>query len=228
MDYKQDFKQDCWYKDVCSLSSCSGCIRYVEMKYLMDNSGLPKSKQYPQELIGVDDYDAFMKLFEIKQDIVNFVKNGNNLYICSNNTGNGKTTWATKLLLKYFDSVWLGNGFKVRGLFIHVPSLLIKLKNFDNPLSEEYKMDLMETDLVVWDDIGSSSISNYDESQLLSFIDYREFSNKANIFTGNITTENEFKRALGDRLTSRVFSNSLVIKFYGKDMRQYGSTSNNK
>ena len=116
-------KTDCWYNKVCSYDSCINCIRYAEMKYLMENSGIPKARQMPISLEAGRDYDAFVSLALIKDNILQFVERGDNLYICSEETGNGKTSWAIKILLKYFDRVWAGNGFKVRGYFQHVPML---------------------------------------------------------------------------------------------------------
>ena len=59
---------------------------------------------------------------------MNFVKNGENLYIFSKNFENGKAIWAIKLMQNYFNQIWAGNGFTQRGLFIHVPSFLTKFK----------------------------------------------------------------------------------------------------
>lgn len=211
--------QDCWYKDVCQNECSNNCIRYLEMKYLVDNSNIPKSKQYPISLQAGVDYNAFCTLAEFKDDIARYVDEGFNLYITSSCTGNGKTTWAIKLLLKYFDSIWAGNGFKTRGLFVHVPTLLNQLKNFQNPLSETYKKDLLECDLVVWDDIASTDMSAYDHSQLLSYIDQRIFSEKANIFTGNLPEFDTLAKAIGEKLASRIYRTSSVVEFKGKDRR---------
>ena len=189
------------------------------MKYLMDNSGIPKNRQYPQELVADVDLAPYSQLAEIKSDIINFVNDGENLFICSKFTGNGKTSWSIKLLSKYFDSVWAGNGFKVRGLFVNVPTLLLQLKNFDNPLSEEYKRQLMEVDLVVWDEIASTNISNYDYGNLLMFLDYRIASQKSNIFTSNDTTFSELEKNVGSKLASRIWNTSTVVQFNSKDRR---------
>ena len=153
--------KDCWYHRVCSYDNCVNCIRYSEVKYLMENSGIPKSKQRPQTLEAGVDYNAFVKLDMIKTNIVNFIGNGNNLYICSNETGNGKTSWSIKLLLKYFDSIWAGNGFKVRGYFQHVPTFLNTLKDFSKS-HDALKNTLEDVDIVVWDDIAASKLTDYD------------------------------------------------------------------
>ena len=218
--------ENCWYKNVCTYDSCMNCIRYSEMKYLMDNSGIPKNRQYPQALVAGIDYDAFMQLSDIKDDIVTFVERGQNLYLCSENTGNGKTSWSIKLMLKYFDQMWAGNGFKERGLFIHVPTFLSKLKNFNDPLLTSYKESVSNVDLICWDDIASTKLSEYDISQLLIFIDQRIVDGKANIFTGNIVTEQNLEKVLGSRLASRIWNTSEVIKLVGKD-RRHGSLTDN-
>ena len=215
-------KEDCWYREVCTQDCSFSCIRYLEMSYLMENSGIPKSKQKPIDLYPSDeDYDAFVRLAEIKQHIDEFVKDGRNLYITSAKTGNGKTSWAIKLLMKYFDKVWAGNGFNVRGYFIHIPSLLLNLKDFNNPNTDinKIKKNLLTADLVVWDDIASTVVSNYDYSQLLMFIDTRCLNDKANIYTGNLNTKSALNKMLNDKLASRIWELSEIVELKGKDRR---------
>lgn len=210
---------NCWYKTVCTEECVDNCVRYVEMRNLIQNSGIPKAKQLPQTLEAGVDYEAFCELADIKDDIVTFVNDGSNLYIASRETGNGKTTWAIKLLLKYFDEIWAGNGLRVRGMFVHVPTLLLQLKDFNSPLPKEYLENLANCDLVVWDDIASTELSKYDYSQLLMYVDGRIMNGKANIFTGNFPNRDGLERALGNRLTSRVWNSSKVVEFKGKDRR---------
>lgn len=214
--------ENCWYKDVCSVDTCSNnCIRYNEMVVLLETSNIPKNKWTPVSLIPDDcDYDAFVELADIKDNINDFVSKGSNLYLYSKCTGNGKTTWSIKLMLKYFDTVWAGNGFKCRGLFIHTPTFLTKLKNFDikDLEFEQLKKLLPTVDVVVWDDIASTYLSNYDYSQLLTFIDQRCLSNKSNIFTGNLD-KSGIEKILGSRLASRVWNASKRIEFKGSDKR---------
>ena len=47
------------------------------------------------------DLQAFTDLSIIKNNIVSFAKNGNNIYIYSKIPGNGKTSWAIKLIQSY-------------------------------------------------------------------------------------------------------------------------------
>ena len=193
------------------------------MKYLMDNSNIPKVKQMPQSLTAPKcDIEAYRTLADIKSDIVDFVECGSNLYIASDRTGNGKTSWAIKIMLKYFDSIWAGNGFRPRALFIHVPTFLLKCKDFNNKDEkfEEMKNLLPDIDLVVWDDIASTDVSAYDYSQLLMYIDNRLLNGLSNIFTGNYADRGRLEKRVGMKLASRIWSDTTeVIIFEGGDMR---------
>lgn len=219
--YAAKHRSDCWYKDTCIIESCKdSCIRFNEMKYLMDTSGIPPAQQIPVTLVSTEDtINEFRRLDEIKKNIVQFVKEGKNLYITSDYTGNGKTSWALKLMLRYFNEIWSGNGFRVRGLFIHVPTFLQQLKNFENPISEEYKQAVLSCDLVIWDDLASTALSAYDYGQLLIYVDSRAIQKKSNIFTSNISRVEELEKLLGGRLTSRIYNSSEVIEIRGKDWR---------
>ena len=212
--------EKCWYKDVCTIECTNSCLRYIEMKYLMDNSDIPPMRQIPDKLTPeVQDLDAFTKLNELKLNIVDFVVSGQNLYLWSEHTGNGKTSWALKLMLKYFDEIWAGNGFRVRGKFVHVPTFLLQLKNFNDPLSEEYKNDILNCDLLILDDIASVGISQYDLSQLLLYIDNRSLNGKSIIYTGNLDMHN-MDKVLGSRLTSRIWSKTTtIVELKGADRR---------
>jgi len=202
---------NCLYKEVCDLECSDSCIRYIEMR----------ARQNIITLVPDDcDYSVFCTLADIKSDIKAFVEGGDNLYLVSKNTGNGKTTWAIKLMLKYFDEVWAGNGLRCRGLFIHVPTFLLKCKDFDNkdPEFNDMKSNLLLVDLVVWDDIGSTGMSNYDLSQLLMYIDQRILAGKSNIFTGNLMYS-DLEKSLGSRLASRIWNTSSIAELKGKDKR---------
>lgn len=219
-------KENCWYKDVCihpKNNTCNdSCIRYMEMDYLMYHSQIPKKRQYSNYLTPENiDYSKFLLLADIKDDIVSFVNRGDNLYITSKFTGNGKTSWAIKLMLRYFGEIWSGNGFKVRGVFINVPMFLTQLKaNIADNSVDFNKMvkSLYEVDLVIWDDIASSALTPYEHSQLLAYIDHRVLSGKSNIFTGNIPERKDLESAIGVRLASRVLEGT-VVEFEGRDRR---------
>jgi DNA replication protein DnaC len=187
----------------------------------MEHSGLSKKRQKPIKLNGAYDQKAFKLLDEIRLDIVNFVENGESLYLYSEHTGNGKTSWSIKLLLRYFDQIWAGNGFRQRGYFISVPAFLNQVKNFSDEKARQKLIKTLSTvDLVVWDDIASTKLSDYDIQQLLVVVDQRIAEGLANIYTGNITSRDKLEIALGDRLASRIWNTSTLVEFKGKDRRE--------
>jgi hypothetical protein len=62
-------------------------------------------------------------------------------------------------------------------------------------------------------------MSAYDHSQLLSYVDQRVFSKKANIYTGNIADFNALAKSVGERLASRIYRAGITVIFRGKDRR---------
>ena len=80
------------------------------------------------------------------------------------------------------------------------------------------KKKLTDIDLVIWDDIASVKLSDFDHTNLLTYIDTRKLNGKANIYTGNLY-EDELIDALGNRLKSRVWNDSIIVELKGSDMR---------
>lgn len=213
---------DCWYRDSCEDAGdeCKMCQLFLEMNWQMENSGLPKAKQQiiklrPEEC----DVDAFKNLSEYRKSIDLNVASGRNLYLCSKHTGNGKTSWAIKMLQSYFNMKCEGNYEHLLGMFVSTPQLLLKLKDFDNPVSYSFKQNLTNVDLVVWDDIAVAGMSTYDYTQLFTYIDSRLLSEKSNIFTSNCSTRDELEKVIGNKLASRIWDTSEIVTLFGKDRR---------
>jgi DNA replication protein DnaC len=143
------------------------------------------------------------------------------LYLTNDCIVTHNTSWAIKMLQEYFNQVWYGNRYRCRGLFIFVPGFLNDIKkNINNPSREfnDLVSRISKADLVVWDDIGANKLSEFDHTQLLSYIDQRNLDLKSNIYTGNLDY-NELQEALGNRLLSRVWNNSIRVKLLGEDRR---------
>lgn len=235
INYNIDFKLDCWYKNGCNLETndCQKtCHRYLEMNYLINNCGMKHAKRYLKDLIPQEvEIPAYLELKDIKSNIVDFVENGRNLFITSPHVQTGKTSWALKILYKYFDEIWAGNGFKVRGYFLYVPEFISKCKSFEYKDTEEYKRinkALKRADLVIWDDITAMNLSQIDQNLLNLYIDKRFMEEKANIFTGWSSIPEESPKdklndllkeniipVLGNKLANRISTNCKVISLEG-------------
>ena len=206
-----DFKLKCWYKDGCNAANYNcekTCHRYLEMNYLINNCGMKNAERF-LKLLQPDerDVDAFLRLNDIKTNVVNFVESSQNLFLNSILLQTGKTTWALKILYKFFDEIWAGNGFRVRGYFLYVPEFLEKAKTFEYKQSNEFKQldnTLKNADLVIWDDISSCALSPADQNLLNIYIDKRMIDGKSNIYTGLYQTPEALKDLLGIKLSARL------------------------
>lgn len=189
------------------------------------SAALMTESQKQHIILNVDadgtDLEQFKQLAAIEQDIVNFIKDGKNLYLHSANCGNGKSSWSVRLIEAYFNKIWARSEAKCRVLFISVPRFLLALKdNISTPSSyvEYIKENVFEADLVVWDDIAAKMGSEFELTHLLNIIDNRLAAGKSNIYTSNLNKQ-QLYTALGDRLTSRIANMSTDIEFFGADKR---------
>ena len=187
----------------------------------MQLSGIPENLHHPINLkCSEQDRNSFRRLQEIKNDVDGFVEDGSSLYICSNNTGNGKTSWSLKMMYKLFSLEWdVWGSIEPLGLFVYVPEFMIGLKDFNNPLPKAYLDNIKKVPLVIWDDIGTGTLSDYDYTQLLTYINIRQQAGLANIYTSNLVTLDELSDKIGDKLASRIFNSSEIIELKGMDMR---------
>jgi DNA replication protein DnaC len=167
------------------------------------------------------DLEQFKQLAAIEQDIVNFIKEGKNLYLHSSNCGCGKTSWSLRLTEAYFNKIWARSEAKCRVLFISVPRFLLALKDNITAKSsyvEYIKENVFEADLVIWDDIAAKMGSEFELTHLLNIIDNRLALGKSNIYTSNLNRQ-QLYTALGERLTSRIANMSIDIELFGSDKR---------
>ena len=219
--------ENCWLKTQCKQRHCddpNGCMILYKLDYLYTEAGVPLNLRRNINLrtdADGTDYAEFITLKGIQDNIINFIESGKQLLIHSKTCGCGKTSWSLRLLQTYFNKIWLKSELKCRALFINVPYLLLALKdNISNKSDyiEHIKQNVLECDLVIWDDIGTKTSTAFEAEHLLSMIDGRLINNKANIFTSNLSDE-ELHVALGDRLASRICNLGYNIKLSGGDKR---------
>lgn len=216
----------CFLYDRCNHKDCEKdfCLR----KYKMDSlysAALMTESQKPHITLNVDqdgtDLEQFKQLAAIEQNIVKFVQEGKNLYLHSANCGNGKSSWSLRLAEAYFNKIWARSEAKCRVLFISVPRFLLALKDNITVKSlyiDYIKDNVLEADLVIWDDIAAKMGSEFELTHLISIIDNRIALGKSNIYTSNLNRQ-QLYTALGERLTSRIANMSIDIELFGADKR---------
>ena len=214
----------CWMHDICKKQCPDFCIKLFKLDFLY-NEALVSDFQRKHINLRIDedgtDKQAFMELKKIENNILDFVQNGHNLYIHSQNTGNGKSSWTLRLIESYFNNIWPTSPLKCRALFINVPRFLLALKDNisqHNDYVEHIKQNVLQADLVVWDEVGVKSLTTFEHENLLNIINTRLDENKSNIYTSNLNAE-ELKEKVGDRLYSRIVNNSINFEFFGQDKR---------
>ena len=216
----------CFLREVCNGKDCQAdfCMR----KYKMDSlysAALMTESQKKHITLRVDedgtDLEQFKQLAEIERNIVSFINEGRNLYLHSANCGNGKSSWSLRLAEAYFNKIWARTESKCRVLFISVPRFLLALKDditTKNAYVAYIKENVLEADLVIWDDIAAKMGSEFELTHLLNIIDNRLALGKSNIYTSNLNRQ-QLYNALGERLTSRVANMSIDIELHGADKR---------
>lgn len=218
---------DCWVRERCKKAvNCDGesCIKLFKINELCNLAMLTDDQRRKKKLWldgnGIDK-DAFTFLKSVENNVEKFVNSGDNLYIYSYITGNGKTAWALRILNSYIEKIWYKSDIVCRGLFVNVPRFLISLKDNIGNYNEYYnqiKDNILDADLVVFDEIGAKVATSFETEHLLSIVNARVDAKKSNIYTSNLGPE-ELRKAVGDRMYSRIINTSTEIMFRGTDKR---------
>lgn len=220
----------CSLYEKCNHRDCDKdfCLRRYKVERLYDLAMIPEAKR-PHLILKVDedgtDFPEFQKLLTIEKNIVEFVESGKNIYLHSAFCGNGKTSWALRLIKAYINAIWPKATLECKALFINVPKFLLDLKDEIGKSSrssvlDELRQSIDNADIVVWDDIGAKPGTEYELNQLLSRIDKRTYNRKSNIFTTNLNPS-QLEDSLGQRLKSRICNASEDIELHGKDKRSW-------
>ena len=217
---------NCPYRNNCNGIDCGKdfCMRKYRLDCLYNSSLLTDSQRQAKKLFtdaDGTDLDQFKQLAQIEKNIEGFVKEGANMYLHSYNCGNGKTSWSIRFITAYFNKIWARTEVKCRVLFISVPRFLLALKDditTKNAYVAYIKENVLEADLVIWDDIAAKMGSEFELTHLLNIIDNRLALGKSNIYTSNLNRQ-QLYNALGERLTSRIANMSIDIELHGADKR---------
>jgi len=218
--------ENCPYRQKCNGVDCDKdfCMRKYRLDCLYDNSLLTdKQRQIGKLFTDEDgtDLHEFQRLADLEKKMDSFVDAGANLYLHSYNCGNGKTSWSIRLMIGYFNRIWYKSTFGCQALFISVPRYLLALKESisgKNEYAEFINKNVLDADLIVWDDIATKVGTEFELNHLLNMINTRMDNGKSNIFTSNLGSK-ELANSLGERLASRICNKSIDIELHGADKR---------
>lgn len=213
----------CWYEKTCKkrniicgdLENCENCTRYLQMKLQTEMANIPD--EFPIDLYldeTKQDFAAYTTLNKL--DLQDFVVNGRSLVIESDGCGNGKSSWAKKLLLRYMAKKV---GRINTGYFLYLPIALAEVKEaIDTKAPLPYLNIFSTVRLLVIDELGAKKLSDFEENWLLRMIMEREKTKGlATIYTLNSSAN--LKEMLGKRLYSRIYVKSQKVVFKEGDKR---------
>lgn len=166
------------------------------------------------------DREAFIKLKGYVDNVVERVENGDSLYIYSENTGNGKTTWSSKIMNQYIRKIVARTDLENEALYLNVSLFVEAMRNQYSEYSNDIarlREEAMNCKLLILDDIGAERPSEYVCERLYDLINHRYTNMLATIYTSNLTPF-ELGDRLGSRIESRVRS-AEQIKLVGADRR---------
>lgn len=88
-----------------------------------------------------------------------------------------------------------------------------------NPNERTFEKELLETDLLIIDDLGVEFSTQFTVSCVYNIINSRILSGKPTIISTNLTPS-ELEDKYTQRITSRIIGSYISLKFIGRDIRQ--------
>ena len=205
------------------MSNLADRIWKKKLNDLFEHSGLPKKFFEPQILVERKaDIECWQWLEDVRNNIVEEVQRGLNIVITSTIVGNGKTSWAVRLLQRYLAETALDGRMVEKGMFVVSAQLLTEFGdyNYFQTMKEflERFEKLKTCDLLVIDEIGGGSLTKASYPYVYDLVNYRVDNNLSTIYTTNYTDE-EIIDLLGQRLYSRIYDTSVVLEFEASNVR---------
>ena len=196
-----------------------------KVRQLLVESGVPKKYYVPQKLVRRQvDEQLWNFLEDYRNDVVNKVHSGNNLVITSPIVGNGKTSWAIRLLQRYIAETALDGDLGDKGVFCVCSNMLEIFGDFGYFETSieffDYLNRLKNCKLLVIDEIGSGRITPVSYNHFYDLINYRVDNGLTTIYTTNYTDE-RIQEVLGERLYSRIYHTATVLEFKADNVRGY-------
>lgn len=206
-------------------STTANNIWNKKVHQLLVESGVPKKYYVPQKLVRRQvDEQLWNFLEDYRNDVVNKVHSGNNLVITSPIVGNGKTSWAIRLLQRYIAETALDGDLGDKGVFCVCSNMLEIFGDFGYFETSieffDYLNRLKNCKLLVIDEIGSGRITPVSYNHFYDLINYRVDNGLTTIYTTNYSDE-RIQEVLGERLYSRIYHTATVLEFRADNVRGY-------
>ncbi len=223
-------------------SECSNCVatpfcpvylgtqkvfwKWCKAKFRLDKA--LELSNIPTEYINSNIYNfskdspVYGKIKVLVGDVILNVSNGCNYYFWGKNVGTGKTFTALTLLNHYIYKSCLTGAFDFEnplGMYVSYPDLMNDLRyKRDNEVVFQQVEKVKNVPVLVLDDIGSGTISDFTVEQTYLIVNYR-FNNKFSTITTSNMTPRDLGELIGQRNASRLLRDAMLLEFKGKDRR---------
>jgi DNA replication protein DnaC len=174
----------------------------------------------------IDEYnkDNLIKIRNYLNNIVDFVRSGYNAFFYGSTPGTGKTYAASMFLNHYIYKTCLTDKFDFENplaLFVDYTELMDELRysRDEEYLNEKLEM-IKNVPLLLLDDVGAGTITDFVREQTFMLINYRFNHKLSTLLTTNYSI-NELSKdtLLGKRIVSRILNKCIGFEFTGIDRR---------
>lgn len=223
MEFKCWFARICGSQEICShQTDLTACTRYNQMYLQTVKAGIPgmlpinhqlEKPKNPDSL----DYCVYTKLMSL--DLEKLVEDGKSIVIESSKSGNGKTTWAQRLLLKYLTKNLEKSDV---GYFLDLPQVFHEVKeSISSGERLPYDDIFKNVKLLVIDNVGHRAYSSYEKEWLLRVLSLRSLKGLSTIYTMTLSKQSSLTDMIGERLFSRIYNGSTHFVFFENDKRSW-------
>ena len=251
VDFSTAHKSECAIKDFTNCKFCDNrnnkCLKSVALEAFTIGSDIDLKYLHNPSLCKLNpnlpgaDKEAIKQVNKYRLNIADCVASGNfNLLLASPKVGNGKTTGAISIGMRYIQEVakeCLNRGnymMRLPVLFVSWPEYVFE-RNLCYTDNKSYKglykginwrdyIELMKNaELLILDDIGCTNTNKTELDTLYFIADYRYKNKKATIYTSNVDP-GQLQKLLGDRVYDRAFpQGTRIVVFKDNSHRKSAS-----
>lgn len=147
----------------------------------------------------------------IAMNFIRTFKSSNENLLFYGNPGTGKT-----FLTHCISKELLDNGLFV--IYRTSEDLIRNLRSVRYENNTDLENLLLECDLLVIDDLGTEQINEFSKTELFNLLNKRLLKQKKMLISTNYSIK-ELASIYSERITSRLFGNFTLCKFFGEDIR---------